>query len=102
MPMNSPRRKTAQIGERAVISGEALERLNDVALTVPLHEVTGESHTRLAMTNGGNYSGSRYDLPQAPGYRSRTVSEGVAEETRTPGFATPAFAGCAFIEVWCR
>ena len=26
--------------------------------------------------------------------------EGVAEEARTRGFAAPAFAGCAFVEVW--
>jgi hypothetical protein len=25
---------------------------------------------------------------------------GVAEEARTRGFAAPAFAGCAFVEVW--
>jgi hypothetical protein len=26
---------------------------------------------------------------------------GVAEEARARGFEAPAFAGCAFVEVWC-
>ena len=33
-----------------------------------------------------------------PSWRRRY---GVAEEARTRGFAAPAFAGCAFVEVWC-
>jgi hypothetical protein len=36
-----------------------------------------------------------------PSWRQAEVPCGVAEETRTRGFAAPAFAGCAFVEGWC-